>query len=299
MELRHLRYFVAVADELSFRGAARHLHVAQPSLGRQIRDLEDEVGERLLDRDRRQVSLTDAGRVLLGEARIVLAAAEHALQAARDAARGDRGVLRIGNIGRLSSSFLARGFAIFREQHPRVEIELVELQADEQRDALRRGIIDVGLHPQELGAVHESDLSARSVLRSPIVALLPANHPLAAERTLDLATLGDEPFLKFQGRAGSGYERFVGDLCRTFGSFTVRFTSPAVDNPETLYGLVAAGRGVVLLPKVVTKRSPARSGWIVRPVRAVPPFELNAVWRTGNPSLLLDGYLRVLTKKAK
>jgi DNA-binding transcriptional LysR family regulator len=298
VELRHLRYFLVVADELSFRGAARRLHVAQPSLGRQIRDLEDEIGERLFDRDRRQVSLTDAGRVLLGEAQVVLAAAEHALQAARDAARGVRGVLRIGNIGRLSSSYLARGFATFRELHPRVEIQLVELNADEQRDALRRGVIDVGLQPIEHGSALESDLSAVSVVRSPIVAILPADHRLAAERAVALASLSEEPFLKFQGRAGTGYERFVGDLCRVFGGFAVRFTSPSVDNAETLYGLVAAGRGVVLIPKLVTKRSSANSGWIARPVRAVPPFELTAVWRTANPSLLLEGYLRVLTKKA-
>ncbi len=297
MELRHLRYFLAVADELSFRGASRKLHVAQPSLGRQIRDLEDEVGERLFDRDRRQVSLTDAGRVLLGEAQIVLAAAEHALQAARDAARGDRGVLRIGNIGRLSSSFLARGFATFREQHPRVEIELVELNGDEQRDALRRGVIDVGLQPREHGVTLDGELSSALVIRSPIVALLPANHRLAAERAVTLSSLSDEPFLKFQGRVGTGYERFVSDLCRTFGGFAARFASPAVDNPETLYSLVAAGRGVVLIPKVVTKRSPASSGWIARPVRTIPLFELNAVWRTVNTSLVLESYLRRLSKK--
>jgi DNA-binding transcriptional LysR family regulator len=299
MELRHLRYFVAVADELSFRGAARRLHVAQPSLGRQIRDLEEEIGERLFDRDRRQVSLTDSGRVLLGEAQAILAAAEHALHATREAARGDRGLLRIGNISRLSSSFLSRGLHAFRELYPRVEIELVELAGDEQVEALRRGAIEVGFQPVDRDAALDAELSAQPILQSPVVALLPANHPLAAQRSVSLASLSLDRFLRFQSRPNSGYERFVGNLCREFGGFAVRFTGLTVEGAETAFGLVAAGRGVVLLPQMVVRKPRKGDGWIVRRLLApVPQFELSAVWRTANPSLIVKNYLRVLDRDA-
>ena len=106
MERRHVRYFVAVAEELYFRRVAERLHLAQPSLGRQVRDLEEEIGERLFERDRKHVALTDAGHVLLGEARGLLAGAAAAIHAAREAARGKRGTLYIGNVGMLSASFL-------------------------------------------------------------------------------------------------------------------------------------------------------------------------------------------------
>jgi DNA-binding transcriptional LysR family regulator len=299
MELRHLRYFVAVADELSFRGAARRLHVAQPSLGRQIRDLEEEIGERLFDRDRRQVALTDSGRVLLGEAKALLVAADNALQATRDAARGDRGLLRIGNIGKLSGSFLSRDLAAYRELYPRVDIQIVELGPDEQRAALREGTIEVGFLPTELDGQRADDLSSCPVLRSPQVVALPVRHRFAAERSITLSWLREERFLDFKTRDGSGYERWMRGLCRTFGSFDVRFVRPPVDNAETLFGLVAAGTGIVILPKVVVGRPPTNHGWVARPLRApVPQFELDAVWRTGNASLLLKNYLRVLTRKA-
>jgi DNA-binding transcriptional LysR family regulator len=164
MELRHLRYFVAVAEELNFRRAAERLHVAQPPLSRQIRDLEAEIGERLFHRDRRHVVLTEAGRELLGEARGLLAGATAAMQAARDAGRGTRGTLRLGTIGALSASFLPRSLAAFREQFQRVDIEILELQMDEQCTALLAGTIQLGFQVRIPGMPVDPRFSARAVI---------------------------------------------------------------------------------------------------------------------------------------
>ncbi|MBE7158954.1 MAG: LysR family transcriptional regulator, partial [Rhodospirillales bacterium] len=133
-----------MAEALSFHGAARRLHVTQPSLGRQVRDLEKEIGAQLFERNRRHVMLTDAGRVFLPKARELLAGAEAAAHMAREAQKGLRGSLHIGNIGILSAAFLPDSLAEFRKHYPQVEIEVRELLLEEQVAALRDGTIQVG-----------------------------------------------------------------------------------------------------------------------------------------------------------
>src|SRR5262245_60235793 len=128
MELRHLRYFVAVAEALSFRGAAERLRVAQPALSKQIRDLEDECGARLFDRNTSRVRMTDAGAVLLEEARQLLAQANRLPALVRDAAQGRRGRLIIGNIGSLTAGFLPASLAAFHAKFPDVDVTLIELR---------------------------------------------------------------------------------------------------------------------------------------------------------------------------
>lgn len=296
MELRHLRYFVAVAQELSFSGAARRLHVTQPALGRQIRDLEQEVGERLFARDRQRVSLTDPGRVLFGDAQAILVAVEQAVAHTREAAHGDRGLLRIGCITRLSTSFLSRSLHAFRKLHPSVDIELVELAIDDQIDALRRGDIEIAFRPTEPDVQATSDLTSWMVLRLSVVAVLPANHPAAADARVALGALREEQFLRYQSQAGTGYDRYVRKLCRECGGFAVRMVGAAVDNLETLFGLIAAGRGVAVLPKVFLRKPREGDGWMACSLRApVPVFEIAGVWRTDNPSLILKNYVGVLS----
>ena len=178
-------------------------------------------------------------------------------------------------------------------------MQILELGPDEQRRALREGSIEVAFLPTELDGQQADDLSSCLVLRSPQVVVLPVRHRFAAERSIPLAWLREERFLHFKTRDGSGYERWVRGLCGTYGSFDVRFVRPPVDNAETLFGLVAAGTGIVILPKVVVRRPPTDHGWVARPLRApVPQFALDAVWRTENASLLRKNFLRVLTRKA-
>ena len=196
MELRHLRYFVAVAQELNFRRAAERLHLAQPSLSRQIHNLEEEIGTRLLERDRKQVALTEAGRVLLREVPRLLAGVTAAIEAAQAAGHGTREALHIGNVGVLSASFLPSTLATFRRRFPQVEIEILELGIDEQVAALLSGTIQVGFQARTRHTSVDERLSERAVLTCGLKVVLPSTHFLAKERSLSLRSL--EPVMNLR-----------------------------------------------------------------------------------------------------
>ncbi len=298
MELRHLRYFVAVAEELNFRRAAERLRLAQPSLGRQVRGLEEEIGVRLFERDRKHVALTDAGRVLLGEARTLLAGAAAAMEAAREAGRGKRGTLRIGNVGILSASFLPGSLAAFRKQFPQVEIDVLELGLDEQVVALLAGTIQVGFQARTPRTPVDRRLTERAVLTCGLVVAMPTTHHLAKERRLSLRMLAGEKLLHLEPRPGAGYDRWVQALCEEAGGFKPRFRRPAVGNIEALLGMVAAGEGVAILAEIVTQGVRAPMGWIVKVLDLPrPQFQVAAVWNAANPSVLLSNYLSLLNRQ--
>jgi len=145
MELRHLRYFVAVAEELSFRRAAHRLHVTHPALSQQVHDLENELGLKLFERNSRRVELTEIGRTFLIGARRALAATKEAVTQAQEAAKGDRGRLVIGSIGPLTSSFLPVALARFREQRPLVEVTVLNMNNRAQVEAVLNGSIMLGI----------------------------------------------------------------------------------------------------------------------------------------------------------
>jgi LysR family transcriptional regulator, benzoate and cis,cis-muconate-responsive activator of ben and cat genes len=145
MELRHLRYFVAVAEELNFRRAAERLHVTRPALSKQVKDLEAQTGVRLLERDTVSVSLTDAGSVFLAEARGILADVDRAVGLAREAQDGRRGQLRIGSVGQIASGFLPEVLKAFGTEFPGVEVTFVEMTPVEQLAALAKSEIHIGL----------------------------------------------------------------------------------------------------------------------------------------------------------
>ena len=144
MELRHLRYFVAVAEDLNFRKAAGRLHISRPALSKQIKDLEDEISVKLLLRDTVSVALTKAGEIFLADAREVLSQAEEAISRAREAQDGNLGSLRIGSVGIIATDFLPKTLKIFNQKYPGVEVAFVEMLPAEQLDALARGRIDIG-----------------------------------------------------------------------------------------------------------------------------------------------------------
>src|SRR3954471_20944169 len=192
MELRHLRYFVAVAEELHFRRAAERLHVSQPPLSQQIRALERELGVTLFERNRRRVELTTAGEALLGEARGILAAVEHAVDLTQRVARGEAGALAIGFVG---SAMYGRLPDVLREFHaarPAVQLRLRELPTGAALDALAEGRIDVGVvRPAQV----EAGIAIDIVRREAVVVALPADHELAARRRLTLRELWGETFV--------------------------------------------------------------------------------------------------------
>ncbi|MDH1264874.1 LysR family transcriptional regulator [Pseudomonas sp. GD03944] len=246
MELRHLRYFVAVAEELHFGRAAELLGISQPPLSQQIQALEQELGVRLFERSNRHVALTDAGRLFLEETRQTLAQVSHSVDVVRRAEQGEIGELQIGFTASAPFvSIIPRAVFAFRQAFPAVHLNLQEMTSSEVSQALMERKLQIGMiRPLELPA----ELDAVELLREPLMALLHADHPLAGDedRGLALAELADEPFVFFPRSYGTGlYGQLLG-LARQAG-FSPRVTQEAHE-ALTIIGLVAAGLGVSVLP---------------------------------------------------
>src|SRR5258708_7929496 len=202
MELRHLRYFVAVAEELHFGRAATRLFIVQPSLSQQIRQLEDELGFPLLRRTKRSVELTDAGKVFLTEARNVLAQVQEAKRAAQRAYRGEIGRLVIGYISSSTYDLLPMMLSAYRERFPHVDVALRELTTQEQLRALEEESIQVGLLRLPISAPM---VNVEVVRRQPIVCVLPGKHPLAMRERIDVSLLANAPSVVQSSQRGAGY----------------------------------------------------------------------------------------------
>ena len=249
IELRHLRYFVAVADTLHFGKAAERLGMSQPPLSQQIRQLEDTVGARLLTRTNRRVALTEPGRVFLQEAREILARIDRAVDLAQRAQRGELGELRIGftRTTPLSQDIPAAIFA-FRQRFPAVHLQLEEMNSLQQIDALLERRLQVGiLRP----GILPPSLLSKCLFRDPLVAVMRSDHP-ALKRVrprgkLSTKALAQEPFVMFARSAGAGVHEHVIALCREAG-FAPRISQEARE-ASTIIGLVAAGFGVSILPQ--------------------------------------------------
>ena len=229
MELRHLKYFVAVAEELHFSRAAERVGIAQPPFSQQIKGLEEEVGAPLLLRTKRRVELTAAGRAFLTEARKVLAQAGHALDMARRAARGEVGQLVVGFVSSAVYGKFASVFGLMRARHPDVALVLQDLTSEEQVEAMKAHRLDVGLvRPPVLMA---EAFTLRVIGREPLVAALPETHPLAKRKRLELAALAGEPFLLVPRHLGPGfYDQIIG-LCARAG-FTPKLVQEARTDPD-------------------------------------------------------------------
>ena len=252
MELRQLRYFVAVAEELHFRRAAERLHMSQPPLSQQIRALEDELGFELLIRTRLRVELTPAGAAFLRDARALLGELEGAVATARRIDAGQTGRLRIGFVGSALLSIVPGTVERFRASRPGVAIELRERSTVDQLRAVAAGVVDVGLvrPPIEDGVC----LRAETVLRERTVAALPAAHPLATLTRVPLRRLAAEPHVLFPRDQAPGFhDLLIGSLAGTGAGPRVIQYAPEM---LTIIGLVAAGTGVSLVPASRSTASP-------------------------------------------
>jgi DNA-binding transcriptional LysR family regulator len=192
MELRHLRYFVAVAEELSFSKAAQRLHLAQPPLSKQIRDLESELGTPLFLRRNRRIDLTAEGKAFLERSRQILRDVEAGVSAVKLGASGEAGLLRLGFMNTLSYDFLPRTFRSFKESNPGVRVEFVEAGATEQITKIRDGRLEGGF----IGQAHPNayaDIAIQTIFKDKLVAALPEQHPLAAKCRLRLSQLRAVP----------------------------------------------------------------------------------------------------------
>jgi DNA-binding transcriptional LysR family regulator len=261
VELRHLRYFLAVAETLHFGRAAKKLGMAQPPLSQQIKRLEALVGAPLFERTTRGVTLTPAGTMLRERATATMARLADDLEQTRRVARGEEGRLTVGFSGSVMFTELPAAIQQYRRAYPRVEVQLREMWTSEQLGALADGSIDVGfLRDGE----RRPELAITQLLREPFHVVLPADHKLRRRRTMDVAALEGEPFVLFSRRMGNlAFDRTM--RCCMDAGFQPEIVQEAPQFP-TLIRLVAAGLGISLVPACVA--TVAFPGAIFRPIRS-------------------------------
>jgi DNA-binding transcriptional LysR family regulator len=275
MELRHLRYFVAVAEELSFRRAADRLHVSHPALSQQVGDLEDELGFKLFERNSRHVKLTEVGRAFLTGSRRTLAAAKQAIALAQEVAHGESGRLLIGSVGAVTGSFLPHALAQFRAKHPMIETTVLNLSDLFQAVSDDTVMLGIGLLSDNLD---RADLSIEPLLRSAIGIVCSKSRRLPKRKMLKLKDFRDEKFLGFDPKYSSFYNPFFRNLCRRVGGFEPEIEAIA-DSPESMLGMVAAGRGIFLGPQIgMHNRTNAVDFHVLHGLENA--YELNAIWKT-------------------
>jgi DNA-binding transcriptional LysR family regulator len=296
MELRHLRYFIAVAEELHFGRAAQLLGISQPPLSQQIQALEQELGARLFERTNRRVALSEAGRLFLDEARLVLAQVDKASDVARRAQLGELGELKIGfTTSAPFTSSIPQAIFSFRQRFPAVHLALQEMNSKEVAAGLEDESIQVGImRPLAL----PDSLLVVELLREPLVAIINADHPLAqgSERGLYLSELAAEPFVFFPRTYGSGLYAQLIDLARAAG-FSPLITQEAGE-AMTIIGLVAAGLGVTVLP--ASYRRMRIDGVVYRTV--LDPDATSAVWlvqRKDQQSPMAKAFVELVTQRAE
>lgn len=288
MELRHLRYFIAVAEELNFSRAAEQLHIAQPPLSRQIRQLEDDIGVQLLVRNKRHVDLTEAGQVFLDEAKKLLAQAAHATEITRQTQNREAGSVRIAiasGLGGLVSHVVAE----YCQRFPATDIECKDVFSTLQNEALRKGEIDVGFMRPPVDHDH---LESELLQEEEFFAVLPRTHRLAKRASLRLGEIADEPLIIFDRKFSSGlYDRILGLYRKQ--SLSPHLTLAHIEaHEEAGTIMVASGKGIFIGVGAIVTRSV--SGVEVAAVRLDEPdakIEVYAAWRKGEQSSAVAAFL--------
>jgi LysR family transcriptional regulator, hca operon transcriptional activator len=288
MELRHLRYFVAVAEELNFTRAAKRLHTAQPSLSQQVRQLEVHVGTELLERNRRRVQLTAAGRVFLRESRDILQRIDQAVDRASRALSSKTAELSVGVSPPAEVRVMPKILPLVQERLPNVALVLHSLTSAHQIAGLRNYAIDLGLLR---GPLDEPDLSSKEILRENLVVVLPFNHRLAKASRISIRMLDDLPCVTFS-RGAFPLRNIVASLYKK-----ERMRIRSAQEADSVLGnlnMVAAGLGFALLPEYVKSILPR--GVIVRPLdyHPVPSISLVAAYRTSDELPPLHAFMELL-----
>ena len=285
MEMRKLRHFVVLAQELHFGRAARRLSITQPPLSISIRGLEEDLGVLLLKRTRRDVKLTHAGTIFLEEARAILDRAERAVDLVKAAHRGEVGRLTVGFLAATAYTLLPLVLRDFSSRYPRVALTLRELTMPQQFEAIRRSDIDVGiLRPPVVDASLASDV----ILEEPMIVAMPSGHRLAKLARIPSSRLAAEPFIMFPREPGTVFHDLIMDCCSRAG-FVPRIAQEA-SQTHAVMGLVSAGLGVAFVPESVCVIG--MRGVTFRPVTRDPPLARTAlVWQARNDSPLVREFL--------
>jgi DNA-binding transcriptional LysR family regulator len=296
LELRQLRYFVAVAEEMHFGRAAQRLHMTQPPLSQSIQALEAVLGTPLFARTSRSVTLTPAGAALLPHVRQLLQDAQALPDLARRAAAGESGRLALAFVSTADYSVLPSFLHRFRAAYPQVQIELREATSDLQLEALEQGQIDVGLLIPPLPDRLKDLLAYRCVLSEPLVLAAPENAAaLRADGPLPLQAVADLPLIIFPRRIAPAFHDAILGCFRDAG-LTPRIGQEAIQM-QTIVGLVSAGMGIAVVPQSVSNLK--RPGVAYRALAGADAvIETGLAWRRDNPSPVLHAFLELIEKTA-
>jgi DNA-binding transcriptional LysR family regulator len=286
MELRHLHYFIAVAEELNFSRAAQRLHIAQPPLSHQIRQLEAELGFQLFHRTKRTVKLTEAGQVFFKEAQKILRQLDQAIQVGRQTSRGEFGQLMIGFVSSAAHNVLPAILQGFRRRSPSVTLELRELTTNQQLQWLREGRIDIGfVRPP----VEEEGVNWEVIFRESLMVALPEAHPLGNLERVSLRSLSHEPFILFPRSLAPGLYDPIISLCQQAG-FSPILAQEAIQM-QTIVSLVAAQMGIAIVPE--SMQNFQRQGVIYKFLQeATPMVAIALIWRHP-PSPTVQRFLEI------
>jgi DNA-binding transcriptional LysR family regulator len=282
VELRHLRYFIAVAEEGSFVQAAQRLHISQPPLSTQIKDLEAELEVRLFERTTRGASLTTAGNAFYAEARAVLARLEHARIAAQSAVRGEHGMLEVGFISIADYNVLPAALKFFRTNHPGVAVQLHELTTDAQMRELAAQRLDVGI---ALGPVHDAETQYVPLLKERLILAAPSDHPLVLKRkSVSVVQMSSERFVMVPRALAPGLHDLTIAYCQSAG-FVPKIHQYA-KQMQTIISLVSSDFGFALVPESLQHLQ--RTGVRYLSLRPASPYvETGAIYRRrcANPAV--------------
>ena len=293
MELRYLRYFVAVAEELSFTRAAERLNMAQPPLSQQIRRLEARLGATLLHRTKRRVELTEAGRVFLHQAYQAVHSIEQGVLLAQRADRGEIGRLAIGFLVYVSYTLIPPILREFRARFPGVHVALRLLTNAQQTAALRTGQVDVSfMRPP----IDKPDIASKLILRERFILAMPATHPLAGKTAVSIKQFKNDPFIMYARDLGPTFHSALFGFCEKSG-FSPKIALE-VSQINVAVGLVGAGIGVALVPESAKRMH--LDDVVYRPfVERAPNVDLLLAWQAGRPSQLLEAFIEISMQCAK
>jgi DNA-binding transcriptional LysR family regulator len=284
MELRHLRYFLAVAESLNFSRAAEKLHIAQPPLSQQIQQLEAELGFQLFHRTKRRVQLTAAGESFQREVQQLFQQLEQAIERGQQASRGEVGQLAIGFVSSAAYNVLPPILQRFRQAVPGVVLELQELTTNQQLQLLRQGKIDVGfVRPpvdqlvDKISGEMKLGIQSKIIFQEPLIVALSTAHPLAQQSTVEVRSLQFEPFILFPRHLAPGLHDPIISLCQQAG-FSPQVVQEAIQM-QTIVSLVAAEMGVAIVPSSLQNLQ--RRGVVYKPFSdPVPSVEIALIWQS-------------------
>ncbi len=289
MELRHLRYFVAVAEALSFTKAAARLRLAQPSLTRQVRNLEDEIGVRLLDRSNNQVTLTEQGRRFLFDSKRILAMCAESVSSVQQMGQETNSHLNIGYVANVHYGLLPATLGAFRKLWPHVALNLHDMRSAGQLEALDAHKIDlgyIGLRPALAG----HDMLFECIAHDTMLVVLPARHPLAQRAKIKLLDLAPQFFVGMSPKFHPGEREWLIKTCQNAG-FTARILQEA-ESESAAIKFVADELGVALLPEQIAGLP--HEGVVFRPLSPSLRRESTIAWRSDNPSKALHDYIQIV-----